>query len=87
MKLIERFITNNDCFRNNLNRADSRYTAFQSRGPVGIMLHSVGTPQPNAKVFADTWNMSGKEVAVHAVLQADGTVYQCMPWTLSLIHI
>ena len=44
------------------------------------MLHSVGTPQPDASVFAGRWNRAGTEVAVHAVLQADGTVYQCLPW-------
>ncbi len=80
MNLIEQFITKNDCFQNNQRKADGRYTTFQNRGPIGLMLHSVGTPQPSAKVFADTWNVSGKEIAVHAVLQADGTVYQCMPW-------
>ena len=80
MRLIERFITKNDCYRSNQAKADSRYTTFQSRGPIGLMLHSVGTPQPSAKVFADGWDVSGKEVAVHAVLQADGTVYQCLPW-------
>ena len=81
MKLIEQFSTKNDCYRNNLSKIDSRYTTFQTRGPIGLMLHSVGTPQPSAKVFADRWNTAGLEVAVHAVLQADGTVYQCLPWS------
>ncbi len=80
MELIERFSTKNDCYQNNLKKLDSRYTQFQSRGPQGLMLHSVGTPQPSAAVFADSWNTAGKEVAVHAVLQADGIVYQCLPW-------
>lgn len=80
MKLIEYFSTNNACYKNNVNKADSRYTTFQQRGPLGLMLHSVGCAQPSAKVFADQWNKSGIEVAVHAVLQADGTVYQCLPW-------
>ena len=71
---------NNPCYKNNVNKVDSRYTVFQARGPQGLMLHSVGCSQPNAKVFADRWNRSGIEVAVHAVLQADGTVYQCLPW-------
>ena len=80
MKIIKYFSTNNPCYKNNVNKADSRYTTFQSRGPQGLMLHSVGCSQPSAKVFADRWNRSGIEVAVHAVLQADGTVYQCLPW-------
>ena len=86
MNLIERFITKNDCYRNNVNKADSRYTVFQTRGPVGLMLHSVGTPQSRAKVFADGWDVAGKDVAVHAVLQADGTVYQCLPWNFRGWH-
>lgn len=80
MQLIKYFSAKNQCYQNNVNKADSRYTAFQKRGPEGLMLHSVGCSQPNAKVFADQWNRSGIEVAVHAVLQADGTVYQCLPW-------
>ncbi len=86
MELIERFSTKNDCYQNNLTKADSRYTQFQSRGPQGLMLHSVGTPQPSAAVFADSWNTAGKEVAVHAVLQADGLVYQCLPWNFRGWH-
>ena len=80
MQLIKYYSANNPCYQNNVNKADSRYTTFQSRGPQGLMLHSVGCSQPSAKVFADRWNRSGIEVAVHAVLQADGTVYQCLPW-------
>lgn len=80
MQLIKYYSANNPCYQNNVNKADSRYTTFQNRGPQGLMLHSVGCSQPSAKVFADRWNRSGIEVAVHAVLQADGTVYQCLPW-------
>ena len=80
MKLIKYYSVNNACYKNNVNKADSRYTTFQQRGPQGLMLHSVGCSQPSAEVFAKQWNRSGIEVAVHAVLQADGTVYQCLPW-------
>lgn len=80
MHLYKHYSVNNQCYKNNANKADSRYTTFQARGPKGLMLHSVGCAQPSAKVFADQWNRSGIEVAVHAVLQADGTVYQCLPW-------
>lgn len=86
MKIIERFSTKNDCYRSNERQADSRYTTFQKRGPLGLMLHSVGCPQPRAEVFANGWDVSGKEVAVHAVLQADGTVYQCLPWNFRGWH-
>lgn len=80
MNITNYYSVKNDCYRNNVNRVDSRYSNFQNNGPKGLMLHSVGCSQPNAKVFADSWNRSGIEVAVHAVLQADGTVYQCLPW-------
>ena len=80
MQIIPYYSVNNPCYQNNVGKADSRYTTFQTRGPKGLMLHSVGHNQPSAKVFADRWNRSGIEIAVHAVLQADGTVYQCLPW-------
>lgn len=80
MQLIKYYSLSNQCYKNNINKADSRYGTFQQRGPQGLMLHSVGCSQPSAKVFADQWNRSGIEVAVHAVLQGDGTVYQCLPW-------
>lgn len=80
MNIIQYYSVNNDCYKNNVNKTDSRYTSFQKNGPKGLMLHSVGCSQPSAKVFANSWNKSNKEVAVHAVLQADGTVYQCLPW-------
>lgn len=87
MNIIEKFITKNDCYKNNVNKADSRYVTFQQRGPQGLVLHSVGCAQPSALVFANGWNVPNKEVAVHAVLQADGTVYQCMPWNYRGWHV
>ncbi len=86
MNIIEYFSVKNDCYKNNINRADSRYTDFQRRGPQGLMLHSVGCSQSGAKVFADIWNQPDIEVAVHAALQADGTVYQCLPWNFRGWH-
>lgn len=80
MNIVSYYSTKNDCYKNNVNKADSRYSNFQVNGPKGLMLHSVGCAQPNAKIFADKWNNSGCSVAVHAVLQADGMVYQCLPW-------
>lgn len=86
MKIIQKFITKDDSYRNNVNKVDSRYTTFQKRGPLGLMLHSVGTPQPDALVFANGWNRPGREASVHAVLQEDGTVYQTMPWNFRAWH-
>lgn len=80
MNIIKFLSVNNPCYQKNVTKKDSRYTNFQNRGPKGLMLHSVGCPQPSAKVFANNWNKSNAQVAVHAALQADGTVYQCLPW-------
>lgn len=80
MEIIEKFSYNNDCYKNNKNRVDSRYINFQKIGPRGLMLHSVGCPQPSAEVFANIWNKSNYSVSVHAAVQADGKVYQCLPW-------
>ena len=74
MNIIEKFITKNDCYQANLKRADSRYITFQDKGPQGLILHSVGCAQPSAQVFVRLWDVPNKSVAVHAVLQADGTV-------------
>ena len=52
----------------------------------GLMLHSVGCPQPSAEVFANNWDKSSAAVCVHAVLQADGTVYQLLPWNWRAWH-
>lgn len=86
MKIIERFSVNNDCYKNNVDKVDSRYTNFQNKGPQGLMLHSVGCSQDKALVFANLWNQRNYEVAVHAVLQDDGTVYQCLPWNFRGWH-
>ena len=66
-------------------RKNSCYISGKRIEIEGLMLHSVGTPQPSAKVFADRFNAfqpGGSEVCVHAFLQADGTVYQILPWDM-----
>lgn len=57
--------------------------------PRGIMLHSIGCPQPNASVMAQNYNQyrpNGQSVCVHAFVQRDGTVYQTLPWTVQAWH-
>ena len=57
--------------------------------PRGIMLHSIGCPQPNASVMARSFNLyqpGGQSVCVHAFAQADGTVYQTLPWEMRGWH-
>lgn len=83
MKIIESFFTENPCYKANQNPGtDSRYLNFQKNGPQGLMLHSVGFPQPNASAFRSSWNQSTfGRACVHAFIDAnDGTIYQCLPW-------
>lgn len=69
MKIIKQLSTKNNCYQLN-----------QKMNVKGLVLHSVGCSQSRASVFANTWNQPNCEVAVHAVLQADGFVYQCLEW-------
>lgn len=71
MKLVESILTKNPC-----------YTAGRKVTVKGLMLHSVGCPQPSAQVFVRNWNKASYDRAcVHAFIDGDdGTVYQCLPW-------
>jgi len=78
MQIIEAFTTKNRC-----------YQIGAALYPQGIMLHSVGCAQPSAAVFARSFNQyqpGGAPVCVHAFVQADGTVYQTMPWETIAWH-
>ena len=78
MEIIEAFAAKNKC-----------YQVGAPLTPRGIMLHSVGTPQPSAAVFARSFNQyqpGGASVCVHAFVQADGTVYQTLPWEMRGWH-
>ena len=89
MKLIESFITRNPCYIANMANKDYRYTTFQRRGPLGLVLHSVGCAQPSAEVFVKNWNSTSYDRAcVHAFIDANtGAVYQCMPWNFRAWHV
>lgn len=57
--------------------------------PQGIMLHSIGCPQPNAAVMARYYNQyqpGGQSVCVHGFIQRDGTYYQTLPYTMRAWH-
>ena len=71
MKLVNLIMTKNPC-----------YTAGEKITVQGLMLHSVGYPQPRASVFIDNWNRADYDKAcVHAFVDGnDGTVYQTLPW-------
>lgn len=71
MKLIKSILTKNPC-----------YTAGRKITVKGLMLHSVGCPQPKASVFINSWNKESYDNAcVHGFIDGnDGTVYQTLPW-------
>lgn len=71
MKLVESILTKNPC-----------YTAGRKITVKGLMLHSVGCPQPSASVFINSWNSASYTAAcVHGFIDGnDGTVYQTLPW-------
>lgn len=78
MEIIEAFAVKNKC-----------YQAGAALVPRGIMLHSIGTPQPSAAALAryfDQYQPGGQSVCVHAFAQADGTVYQTLPWEMRGWH-
>lgn len=71
MKLVQSILTKNPC-----------YTAGRKITVKGLMLHSVGCPQPKASVFINSWNSASYDRAcVHGFIDGnDGTVYQTLPW-------
>lgn len=70
MKIVESILTKNAC-----------YTTGEKITVKGLMLHSIGCPQPSAAVFAKGWNNPNKEVCVHAMIDGNtGDVWQFLPW-------
>ena len=71
MKIIQSILKNNPCYK-----AGVKITVK------GLMLHSVGCPQPSASVFVKNWNKETyTRACVHAFIDANsGDVYQTLPW-------
>jgi GH24 family phage-related lysozyme (muramidase) len=71
MKIVESILTANPC-----------YKAGKKIKVEGLMLHSVGCPQPSAETFVKKWNNAASSRAcVHAFIDGNtGTVYQTLPW-------
>ena len=71
MKLVQNYLTKNPC-----------YAAGKKITVKGLMIHSVGCPQPRAAAFIESWNKeSYNKACVHAFIDGnDGTVYQTLPW-------
>lgn len=71
MKIIQNILTKNPCYK-----AGKKITVK------GLMLHSVGCPQPSASVFIKNWNSAEYDRAcVHAFIDGNtGNVHQTLPW-------
>lgn len=69
--IIQSILTLNPC-----------YTANRKITVQGLMLHSVGCPQPNASVFIKSWNKTTyNNACVHGFIDANtGGIYQTLPW-------
>lgn len=73
--IIKSYLTNNPC-----------YQSGRTIDVKGLMLHSVGCPQPNAEVFVTNWNQD-VGACVHAFIDAiNGNVYQTLPWEQRAWH-
>lgn len=78
MEIVQAYATKNRC-----------YQIGTPLKPRGIMLHSIGCPQPNAAVMAKSYNVyrpNGQSVCVHGFIQRDGTYYQTLPYTMRAWH-
>ena len=71
LHIIPAFLTQNPCF-----------LAKRKIAVKGLMLHSVGCPQPHPGPFLQDWNRRDFDRAcVHAFIDAEnGDVFQTLPW-------
>ena len=87
LEIINSIMTQNAAYKDNLKgmyrsgkyegiKIDSKFAPILEN-PLGLMLHSVGTPQPNASYYIKAWNKDDREVkAVHAFIDANtGKIY------------
>lgn len=71
MTIVPYYATNNPCYSNP-----------STIVPYGIVLHSIGTPQPSATRIIDSWNRASAESCAHSVVDGNnGNTYQALPWT------
>lgn len=70
MNITKNILTKNPC-----------YKAGKTITIKGLMLHSVGCPQPSAMAFIKNWNTESAKVCVHGFIDGNtGEVYQTLPW-------
>ena len=69
MNLKQNYLTESGCYK------AGRHITVK-----GLMIHSVGCPQPKADAFMKNWNRADANACVHAIVEPDGNVYQLLPW-------
>ena len=70
MKITKSILTKNPC-----------YKAGKTIKVKGLMLHSVGCPQPSAMAFVKSWNTTDSKVCVHGFIDGNtGEIHQTLPW-------
>ncbi len=69
MNLKQNYLTESGCYK------AGKHITVQ-----GLMIHSVGCPQPKADVFMKNWNRADTNACVHAIIEPGGDVYQLLPW-------
>lgn len=75
VKIESRLAVKNRCCKNGKNIT-----------PKGLMLHSVGCPQPNPLPFVSNWNSEKTSVCVHLVVGKDPVAYQLLPFDVKANH-
>ena len=76
MQITKSILTKNPC-----------YKAGETIKVKGIMLHSVGCPQPSAMAFVNSWNTASAKVCVHGFIDGNtGEVCQTLPWNYKGWH-
>lgn len=74
IELIKNYLTNSRC-----------YTQYVKLNPQGIMLHSVGCPQPNPDVFAKNWNNKTSNACTTGIIGTN-KAYQFLPFDCKSWH-
>ena len=63
-----------------------RYRAAEPLTPRGVVLHSIGTPQPKASVLQAYWDRDASPYVTHYVLD-DREILHCMPDRYKCWHV
>lgn len=75
MKIIKKLAVKNPC-----------YQTGQTITPKGIMVHSIGVPQPDPRVIANNFNQADADACVHAVVGTGEEAYQLLDWNHRAWH-